>query len=159
MVVVIDDRADVWQYSPNLVTVLPYHFFQGTGDINEPGKALQRPQAPLSESVGAEVHSDGGTKESSPTGDAATPPHLPKVPDPDTALQGDLLRILQTIHMRFFRAYDAHMAASGPTTASDATSMAPVDVKVLMQEAKKEILNGCVLLFSGVIPLETPPHR
>ncbi|KAG8941759.1 Carboxy-terminal domain (CTD) phosphatase [Tulasnella sp. 419] len=34
MVVVIDDRADVWQYSPNLVKVIPYDFFVGIGDIN-----------------------------------------------------------------------------------------------------------------------------
>ncbi|KAG0273234.1 Carboxy-terminal domain (CTD) phosphatase [Linnemannia exigua] len=34
MVVVIDDRADVWQYSPNLVKVHPYEYFVGAGDIN-----------------------------------------------------------------------------------------------------------------------------
>lgn len=34
MVVVIDDRADVWQYSPNLVKVQPYEYFVGAGDIN-----------------------------------------------------------------------------------------------------------------------------
>ncbi|KAG8885349.1 Carboxy-terminal domain (CTD) phosphatase [Tulasnella sp. 331] len=34
MVVVIDDRADVWHNSPNLVKVVPYDFFVGIGDIN-----------------------------------------------------------------------------------------------------------------------------
>ncbi|KAI1314709.1 Carboxy-terminal domain (CTD) phosphatase [Mortierella claussenii] len=34
MVVVIDDRADVWRNSPNLVKVHPYEYFVGTGDIN-----------------------------------------------------------------------------------------------------------------------------
>ncbi|OLL22827.1 RNA polymerase II subunit A C-terminal domain phosphatase [Neolecta irregularis DAH-3] len=34
MVVVIDDRADVWQWSPNLIKVMPYDFFVGIGDIN-----------------------------------------------------------------------------------------------------------------------------
>lgn len=34
MVVVIDDRADVWNWSPNLVRVIPFEFFVGTGDIN-----------------------------------------------------------------------------------------------------------------------------
>ncbi|KAL1920768.1 uncharacterized protein VTP21DRAFT_11403 [Calcarisporiella thermophila] len=34
MVVVIDDRADVWQWSPNLIKVQPYDFFVGIGDIN-----------------------------------------------------------------------------------------------------------------------------
>ncbi|CAB4406829.1 unnamed protein product [Rhizophagus irregularis] len=35
MVVVIDDRADVWSWSPNLIKVHPYDFFVGIGDIND----------------------------------------------------------------------------------------------------------------------------
>ncbi|POV95283.1 hypothetical protein PSHT_15746, partial [Puccinia striiformis] len=34
MVVIIDDRGDVWEYSPDLVAVVPYNFFIGIGDIN-----------------------------------------------------------------------------------------------------------------------------
>ncbi|KAG9307679.1 hypothetical protein G9A89_023244 [Geosiphon pyriformis] len=34
MVVVIDDRADVWQWAPNVIKVQPYDFFVGIGDIN-----------------------------------------------------------------------------------------------------------------------------
>ena len=34
MVVIIDDRADVWKWSPNLIKVTPYEFFVGIGDIN-----------------------------------------------------------------------------------------------------------------------------
>ncbi len=34
MVVIIDDRGDVWQWSDNLVKVTPYDFFVGIGDIN-----------------------------------------------------------------------------------------------------------------------------
>ncbi|KPV72112.1 uncharacterized protein RHOBADRAFT_55955 [Rhodotorula graminis WP1] len=34
MVVIIDDRADVWDGSPHLVKVIPYEFFVGIGDIN-----------------------------------------------------------------------------------------------------------------------------
>ena len=36
MVVIIDDREDVWNFAPNLIPVRPYHFFQHTGDINAP---------------------------------------------------------------------------------------------------------------------------
>ncbi|CAM1310123.1 CTDP1 (predicted), partial [Pycnogonum litorale] len=36
MVCIIDDREDVWNFTPNLVHVKPYHFFQHTGDINAP---------------------------------------------------------------------------------------------------------------------------
>lgn len=34
MVVIIDDRADVWQYSPHLIRVPVFNFFPGAGDIN-----------------------------------------------------------------------------------------------------------------------------
>ncbi|KAI9886649.1 MAG: hypothetical protein M1823_001563 [Watsoniomyces obsoletus] len=34
MVVIIDDRGDVWQWSEHLVKVTPYDFFVGIGDIN-----------------------------------------------------------------------------------------------------------------------------
>ena len=34
MVVIIDDRGDVWKWSDNLVKVSPYDFFVGIGDIN-----------------------------------------------------------------------------------------------------------------------------
>lgn len=34
MVVIIDDRGDVWQWSPNLIKVNAYDFFVGVGDIN-----------------------------------------------------------------------------------------------------------------------------
>ena len=34
MVVIIDDRGDVWQWTPNLIKVSAYDFFVGIGDIN-----------------------------------------------------------------------------------------------------------------------------
>ncbi|KAL2370921.1 RNA polymerase II CTD phosphatase Fcp1 [Blastomyces gilchristii SLH14081] len=34
MVVIIDDRGDVWKWTDNLIKVLPYDFFVGIGDIN-----------------------------------------------------------------------------------------------------------------------------
>ncbi|KAF2101736.1 hypothetical protein NA57DRAFT_34311 [Rhizodiscina lignyota] len=34
MVVIIDDRGDVWQWSDNLIKVVQYDFFVGIGDIN-----------------------------------------------------------------------------------------------------------------------------
>lgn len=34
MVVIIDDRGDVWQWERNLIKVVPYEFFVGIGDIN-----------------------------------------------------------------------------------------------------------------------------
>ncbi|QSS64812.1 RNA polymerase II C-terminal domain phosphatase component, partial [Histoplasma capsulatum] len=34
MVVIIDDRGDVWKWTDNLIKVVPYDFFVGIGDIN-----------------------------------------------------------------------------------------------------------------------------
>lgn len=38
MVLVIDDRVDVWGECGNLVQVPAYTFFLGTGDVNAPGR-------------------------------------------------------------------------------------------------------------------------
>lgn len=35
-VIILDDRADVWDYSPNLIQMRPYEYFAGIGDINAP---------------------------------------------------------------------------------------------------------------------------
>ena len=54
MVVIIDDRGDVWNWNENFVKVTPYDFFVGIGDINssflpkKPGANL----APKAEAVG-----------------------------------------------------------------------------------------------------------
>lgn len=34
MVLIIDDRGDIWNWSENLIKVVPYNFFLGVGDIN-----------------------------------------------------------------------------------------------------------------------------
>lgn len=56
MVVIIDDRGDIWRWSPNLIKVSPYDFFVGIGDINSSflpkkqdigaNKPLTEPKAP-----------------------------------------------------------------------------------------------------------------
>ena len=38
MVLILDDRVDVWESSPNLIRIKPYEFFKGFGDINDPSK-------------------------------------------------------------------------------------------------------------------------
>ncbi|KAJ1339971.1 hypothetical protein BSLG_005406 [Batrachochytrium salamandrivorans] len=54
MVVVVDDRADVWHWSPNLLCIKAYDFFVGIGDINEPVYA-----------AAAEMHEVGKSRSSS----------------------------------------------------------------------------------------------
>ncbi|XP_070575591.1 RNA polymerase II subunit A C-terminal domain phosphatase-like [Ptychodera flava] len=45
LVCIIDDREDVWNFAPNMVHVKPYHYFEGTGDINSPTPAKDIEQA------------------------------------------------------------------------------------------------------------------
>lgn len=82
MVCIIDDREDVWNFAPNLVTVKPYRFFKGTGDINDPfGNAEdpngvddsddqsaiaiegQEPGADMSDKDGMETEGDATSKD------------------------------------------------------------------------------------------------
>lgn len=50
MVVIIDDRGDVWNWIPNLIRVTPYDFFVGIGDINS-SFLPKRPQIPKAPKV------------------------------------------------------------------------------------------------------------
>ena len=70
MVCIIDDREDIWDCAPNLITVKPYRFFAGTGDINAPpgsDQAFTHPSViPLHESPAdgkAKNEADGGNAE------------------------------------------------------------------------------------------------
>ena len=68
MVVIIDDRGDVWKWSANLVRVTPFEFFVGIGDINSsflPKKEeLPRPEG---KEPTAEAGEETSTSESEPT--------------------------------------------------------------------------------------------
>ncbi|GKZ39900.1 carboxy-terminal domain (CTD) phosphatase, partial [Aspergillus brasiliensis] len=72
MVVIIDDRGDVWRWSPNLIKVSPYDFFVGIGDINSsflpkkqelgpPSKGGEKPAAKAAKGALAEHHVNGST--------------------------------------------------------------------------------------------------
>ncbi|GAT23461.1 RNA Polymerase II CTD phosphatase Fcp1 [Aspergillus luchuensis] len=72
MVVIIDDRGDVWRWNPNLIKVSPYDFFVGIGDINSsflpkkqelgpPSKGGEKPVAKAAKGGLAEHHVNGAT--------------------------------------------------------------------------------------------------
>lgn len=66
MVLIIDDRGDVWDWSKSLIKVVPYDFFKGIGDINSsflPRRQDVAPEtkpAPAPPSAPAEVESTPG---------------------------------------------------------------------------------------------------
>lgn len=88
MVVAIDDRADVWHWSPNLVKVRPYNFFLGIGDINEPLKDGQK---------------EGDSTQSAPT----TTLPKPILQDDDKELKY-ITRTMTTLHATFYEKKDNH---------------------------------------------------
>ena len=49
MVVIIDDREDVWSSVPNLIVVKPYQFFKGAGDIHSPTDSIEASKGSLNE--------------------------------------------------------------------------------------------------------------
>lgn len=68
MVVIIDDRADVWKWSPNLIRVSQFEFFAGIGDINA-GFLPKRQDVPIAAKLGhpqtAEEHGNGASEAAS----------------------------------------------------------------------------------------------
>lgn len=73
MVVIIDDRGDVWKWSPNLIKVTPYDFFVGIGDINS--SFLPKIPAPKPSSRKAAMVDPRGKEDPAPSA-APTEPGL-----------------------------------------------------------------------------------
>lgn len=83
MVVIIDDRGDVWEYSPNLVSVVPYNFFVGIGDINgsflPPAHPLELSQPENQASVPSSTYQETPIPTVTVTDDSGSTSSLPKV--------------------------------------------------------------------------------
>ncbi|KAK5168636.1 CTD phosphatase Fcp1 [Saxophila tyrrhenica] len=96
MVVIIDDRGDVWQWSPNLVKVSPYDFFVGIGDIN----SSFLPKRPELEAKPPKLASADPTPAdgSKPTPQEAAPKAAGDAPA-STATNGDLSAVDRLVTM------------------------------------------------------------
>jgi len=81
MVVIIDDRGDVWQWSQNLIKVSAYDFFVGIGDINssflpkrpELEALPPKPTQPGVDAVETQDRANGTTNGDAVAAPAATP--------------------------------------------------------------------------------------
>ncbi|WWD19477.1 hypothetical protein CI109_103937 [Kwoniella shandongensis] len=81
MVVVIDDRSDVWGDCPNLVKVVPYDFFIGIGDINSaflPKQKSTPGPSPAAASPSVSPLSDSPASPSSSSAASSPPPATPE---------------------------------------------------------------------------------
>lgn len=135
MVVVLDDRGDVWNWCSNLIKVHPYNFFIGIGDINEPATIddnSKSPQAP------------GKGKAALAMTKKATDKERPVLVDNDTELKY-VMKAMNTLHKRFYDNY------SNSSTA---------DVCQILPSLKHKVLEGINIVFSGIIPLfQDPSHN
>lgn len=105
MVVIIDDRADVWNWTPNLVKVNPFEFFPGVGDINgmflpkrqevDTGKSVKMERTPSSKP--ADSTTPGSSPESSSSSTAATPASTAASTPPQT--NGEVSTLDQIVSM------------------------------------------------------------
>ncbi|BGP31350.1 CTD phosphatase Fcp1 [Rhodotorula toruloides] len=72
MVVIIDDRADVWDGSPHLVKVIPYEFFVGIGDINAAFLPKKKELHPPPKPKDPQASADAEGTATSPASDASS---------------------------------------------------------------------------------------
>lgn len=95
MVVIIDDRADVWKWTPNLVKVNPFEFFPGVGDINSMFLP-KRQEVESAKAVNMERTPSGPTDSSSIDSLSAVPSTAPTVP---AQANGELSALDQIVSM------------------------------------------------------------
>ncbi|KAJ2450517.1 CTD phosphatase Fcp1 [Coemansia sp. RSA 2336] len=159
MVTILDDRADVWKWSPNLIKVHPYEFFRGVGDINagslgqhKPSAALLEPTPEGDSSTGnhpqaqeeiIEAEAADGVEASSKNADKRK-----GLVDRDRELF-IIERVLLSIHAQYYE-----QLAGQPRP--------PPDLAHILTREKQRVLEGVVLVFSGVFPIDSgapPPQQ
>ena len=145
MVVIIDDRADVWKWSPNLVKVTPYNFFLGTGDINStflPKKPKPGPKLAASIASAAASKQNQGLSEGADTnepqpktnGDAAHSSEAPPSEESESPSNSDVSPLEQLVAMGGGDDADTRQAQ---TVAHDEALAAQLEEKPLLQKQKQ----------------------
>ena len=142
MVVVIDDRSDVWPNCPNLLQVPAYKFFVGTGDIHNPAgmKANQLSSEALDSQAGVQQHITATVIN---TDDK----ELVNVQKVNVCCQfcvvsDSFFKTLERIHSEFYAQYKA------------TPDMLP-DVKIILPSLKQTIFGGLRFVFSGLLSHQT----
>ena len=99
MVVIIDDREDVWNFAPNLIHVRPYHFFQHTGDINAPPGLAKQEKDDKEGFDFTSLNSEGNSSEiingSSSKGAEKEKKSLEKVMSVETPVEDDVCKYVE----------------------------------------------------------------
>jgi len=116
------------------------------------GAALEK--APVVQSQGIVDVSSAGVNVNGQFSGAVPPPSAAVASDNTVAEFDDqlprCLALLQDIHRRFYDIADKADAAAGPLPATT------LSVSRILGEMKTSILRGCVIAFSGIIPVNDP---
>jgi RNA polymerase II subunit A C-terminal domain phosphatase len=105
MVVIIDDRGDVWSWSPNLVKVSAYDFFVGIGDINSsflpkrPELEARPPKPSNSDKLGTADANEASATDSKIEGDGPKPTKFKDLSPQPPAANGDVSAVDRMVSM------------------------------------------------------------
>lgn len=176
MVVVVDDRSDIWGWSPNLIHVNPCklffcmyfldNFFEGIGDINAPKPiSLQENAAESPESKDIEHSSSSVTTlvaSESNVGESSASSVTSLVTSENSnsgsvdvsskqVLRADddveLNRVTWMLNEIHGIFYDAFVSGGSP------------DVGQILPALKRNVLKNVKIVFSGIIPLGVDPTK
>ena len=157
MVVVVDDRSDIWDWSPNLVHVnacklffcmyFVDNFFEGIGDINAP-KPLSAPgdDAENSEAKDVDMSMNSETTlVSGQIGNQVGEQSVKRTMKADDDIElGRVTWMLNEVHYRFYDSFLKGVSA---------------DVGIILPKIKHHVLKDTKIVFSGIIPLGVDPTK
>lgn len=143
IVVIIDDRGDVWKWSPNLIKVTPYDFFVGIGDINSsflPKKPAlkQSPNAAAAATPNTNGAPTEGAKEETTepqtNGTSGTKAEVVLVADPETSIVSNVSPLEQLVAMG---GRDDQGLRDAQTSSQKETVEKQVEERPLLQKQKQ----------------------
>ena len=140
MVVIIDDRGDVWKWSPNLIKVTPYDFFIGIGDINSsflPKKPGPKPSTrTVTQKPKGEPARSAVVNESEPKLNGNANPHskTPSAGEVETPIASDVSALEQLVAMG---GNDDPTIRLAQTSQQDEALAAQLEERPLLQKQKQ----------------------
>ncbi|KAJ2326100.1 CTD phosphatase Fcp1, partial [Coemansia sp. RSA 2681] len=175
MVVILDDRADVWEWSPNLIKVHPYEFFRGVGDINagmlpnvqRPELASSAADAAPADTAKTEVAADSTGNHPRDSSDPVVQAERsaavdgsntnPSTPGERRPVLVDNDRELLTIQSVLTKLHEKYYDVLDDSPSSDLP-----DVAQLLASKRRQVLSGTTIVFTAAFPINQgapPPHK
>ena len=133
MVIIIDDRGDVWRWNPNLIKVAPFDFFIGIGDINS---SFLPQQQELTASTTANSNEEEDATTPSKNSNIAQPQvnGTGTAPNPDQPEPSDVSTLEQLVNMG---GGDDPGLLQEQTSAQEETIQQQVEDRPLLQKQKE----------------------